>query len=245
MLDPPPSRQPADHTDPRSPSPWRCPAPLGWSRLSMPARSTGCRAPSPLIRVFNSGVPSSRPPRGAVFDNVGRAVTVVEHRAGSQHGLRGHPRGTPLGEGASDVGRSIRTVRRRQRARAGVPSSTILGPTRSGIPQPIGPTIVEDGNRGEGTGERARRSYAGLTEREAPRLSHAWSDTDADADSDAGGAVWNPGSGIWLGGRGLRVFASSRFTHRRQPAISPSPHPELEGWYPDATDVRRGTARNR
>jgi hypothetical protein len=50
---------------------------------------------------------------------------------------------------------------------AGVPSSTILGSSLRKTTLTFSPTIVEGGNRGEGDGERARRSDSSLPDREA------------------------------------------------------------------------------
>jgi hypothetical protein len=54
------------------------------------------------------------------------------------------------------------------RASCGVPSLTMLGVPRRWWGGPSSPNIVKGGTHGERLGERARRSSAGLTDREGP-----------------------------------------------------------------------------
>ena len=70
---------------------------------------------------MNADLPPDRQPDDspscgrAVFDNVGRTATGVAWRLGSQHCLRGHPRGARRGVGASKLLRPYRPRGRRQR----------------------------------------------------------------------------------------------------------------------------------
>jgi hypothetical protein len=106
------------------------------------------------------------------------------------------------------------------RASCGVPSLTMLGVPRRWWGGPSSPNIVKGGTHGERLGERARRSSAGLTDREGPGAQGAarliWSALRQ-------GCFRLPDQG-WEG-----LFERRRRRQRRGREMSTSCHPDIRG----------------